>query len=272
MNKKDTQYICPTFDKMLGQSMRDLFHPKSKSCLYDAKQLALVNTSELNLINKKELDLVKWKDLNLVDMKLLVAGFQYIGAVSFLAFFLSSLALSVVMDERTYRTNLTHSRAEQKFALEKAQSKHLFDQFAAVEVTQQTRDSELLATGYVLGMQDEIGVEEVVVETTNPYESESSNSFYREGLCSFSANGTLYSSGSMIQPSNNLKVCVKSVGDENQLEASLISDSNGEDRNLNMTNNCFTASRALSDSVVSVSLVGADKVRIGGCNLLVSAL
>lgn len=282
MNKKSTQTKYTSFEEIFSNSVKELFSHKSPSRLIDYKHLNLVNWNELKLVNIRDLNLVNWNDLKLIDMNLLGRGFQYIGIFSFLFFFISALVLGILLDEQSYKSKLSMSRSNQKFALDKAMylASQRQDFLARKETTLAMNTSIDLTqradVGFVLGASDELVIEPPMVSemTLSIKDTERKSSdeviMYRNGICSFEMDDVLYSSGSQLSASNKGVICIKSPVADFEMKASMVNGEN--ERTLNMTGNCFSASKVSKTSQVNVSLVGADNVEIGGCNLLVSAL
>ncbi len=272
-----------SFYQMIEYSLWELFAPSSKKSLLNYKELDLVDWKQLKLINPK--------DFQLLNFSAIASFVEYVGVLSTIVMILGSVAFRITWDAHYYNQKLSFSRLDNIFALEK--SKHNFEIATATKIFAYDASTLLLDTEErneaVLGIGTSIATEvlkdkmlEVVSVSTQPVDDEDLNvddqtakeQTFLENSCSFSVDGTLYSSGSsVVLDKPRQKMCVRTSVSNVSAVARVIAADASTEKNLNVSSGCFVTNfDEEKDSIVDVVLTEKNaESSLGSCNLLVSA-
>lgn len=275
-----------SFYQMIEYSLWELFAPSSKKSLLNYKELDLVDWKQLKLINPK--------DFQLLNFSVIASFVEYVGVLSTIVMILGSVAFRITWDAHYYSQKLSFSRLDNAFALEK--SKHNFETtpitktFAydtsallldSVDVDE--RNENVLGIGTsiateLLGDKIPDGISKLPVPTdskkTSSIDRSVNNLTLLENSCSFSIDGTLYSSGSsVVLDKPRQKMCVRTSVSNVRATARIIADDSSSEKNLTVSSGCFVTNfDEEKDSIVDVVLTEKNaKSSLGSCNLLVSA-
>ncbi len=270
-----------SFYQMIEYSCWELFSPRSKK--------SLLNYKDLDLIDWKQLKLINPKDFQLLNFSVIASFVEYVGVLSTIVIILGSVAFRITWDSHYYSQKLSFSRLNNAFALEK--SKHNFETTPVAKTFAYDTSTLLLdsvdvaeRSEAVLGIGTSIATEvlgdkmpEVVSVPAQPVSDEDQTAkeqTFLENSCSFSVDGTLYSSGSsVVLDKPRQKMCVRTSVSNVSAVARVIAADATTEKDLNVSSGCFVTNfDEEKDSIVDVILTKKNtESNLGSCNLLVSA-